>query len=228
MSKRRPHEQVAGDVARGLASRAKISGPSPFSRPKREDVRALLLTSAAEVFLDEGYERASLARIATRAGFTKGAIYSNFGSKPELFLAAWDAHVRARQKNAIEELARTAAHTQSIDTLLDSLSRELVALIPTLGPWEILLAQIRQLARTDTEVSSLYTQIFAERLEGILDALRGHELLADKNDSTLRIFAIALVSLMNVLCLERAAQPEQINDDEAASLFRYCLEGALR
>lgn len=39
-----------------------------------------------------GYFNVSLERIATRAGFTKGAVYSNFASKEDLILAMLDDH----------------------------------------------------------------------------------------------------------------------------------------
>ena len=77
----------------------------PLPRPKRDDVRAAILTSAAETFLEEGFQRASLAIIAQRAGFTKGAVYSNFGSKPELFMEAWQAQVKERHDDVITMLS---------------------------------------------------------------------------------------------------------------------------
>lgn len=228
MAPQLPRDRKADDAAQGLASPARFAGSPPFARPKRDDVRAALLASAAETFIDDGYERASLARIAARAGFTKGAIYSNFGSKPELFLAAWDEHVRQRQSAAIERLARDAAAAPSIDALLDSLSTRLASLIPSFEPWEALVAQVRMLACEDPEISRLYQRIYAERIEGILAAIRSHDLLAGLAEEKLQVFAVALLSLMNVLCLENAAQPEATCPERSAALFRYCLEGALR
>lgn len=75
---------------------------TPLSR-RREQTRARLLDAAAEVFAEVGLEGASVEAICDRAGFTRGAFYSNFESKDELFLQlASDfaerrlAHVRAR------------------------------------------------------------------------------------------------------------------------------------
>ncbi|MGW9348435.1 TetR/AcrR family transcriptional regulator [Nocardiopsis flavescens] len=58
-------------------------GPTP--RTPREEVRHRLLAAAARVFAERGYADSRLEDIAREAGFTKGAIYSNFGSKQELF-----------------------------------------------------------------------------------------------------------------------------------------------
>lgn len=57
----------------------------PMTR-RRENTRARLLDAAAQVFAEIGLEGASVEAICERAGFTRGAFYSNFESKDELFL----------------------------------------------------------------------------------------------------------------------------------------------
>ena len=59
--------------------------PARRRRERREDVRARLIAAAVQVFAERGYEGASLERVAEAAGFSKGAVYSNFSSKDELF-----------------------------------------------------------------------------------------------------------------------------------------------
>lgn len=56
------------------------------STRSRENTRARLLDAAAEVFAEVGLDAASVEAICDRAGFTRGAFYSNFESKDELFL----------------------------------------------------------------------------------------------------------------------------------------------
>ncbi|HZZ86769.1 MAG TPA: helix-turn-helix domain-containing protein [Caulobacteraceae bacterium] len=46
-----------------------------------------MIEAAAAVIAMKGFQRASLDEIAARAGMTKGAIYSNFESKEDLFWA---------------------------------------------------------------------------------------------------------------------------------------------
>ncbi|HWI32104.1 MAG TPA: helix-turn-helix domain-containing protein [Microbacterium sp.] len=52
----------------------------------RENTRARLLDAAAEVFAEVGLDAASVEAVCERAGFTRGAFYSNFETKDELFL----------------------------------------------------------------------------------------------------------------------------------------------
>ncbi len=47
--------------------------------------RAALIRAGGEVFVERGFHGTSVEAIAERAGFTRGAFYSNFSSKEELF-----------------------------------------------------------------------------------------------------------------------------------------------
>lgn len=51
-----------------------------------------------QVFAEQGFDGASVEAICERAGFTRGAFYSNFGSKDELFLEL--TSLRAEEKLA--------------------------------------------------------------------------------------------------------------------------------
>jgi AcrR family transcriptional regulator len=53
---------------------------------RREATRQKLLDAAAQVFAEVGLDAASVEAICDRAGFTRGAFYSNFETKDELFL----------------------------------------------------------------------------------------------------------------------------------------------
>lgn len=64
---------------------------------KQVQTRAALLEAAGRVFARRGYHAAKLEEIATDAGLTTGAIYSNFKSKEALFLALADTQVDNRR-----------------------------------------------------------------------------------------------------------------------------------
>ena len=57
------------------------------TKSESEETRQRILDAAETVFLDIGVSRASLDRIATEAGVTRGAIYWHFANKQELFSA---------------------------------------------------------------------------------------------------------------------------------------------
>lgn len=93
---------------------------TPATR-SRENTRARLLDAAAQVFAEVGLEGATVEAVCERAGFTRGAFYSNFESKDELFLtlaasvaAARVAGVRAR----VAELVASGALAEGCDPVL--------------------------------------------------------------------------------------------------------------
>ena len=57
---------------------------------KKARTRAQLIDAAAAVFARRGFVAASLDEVAEETGLTKGAVYSNFDSKQELFQAVID------------------------------------------------------------------------------------------------------------------------------------------
>jgi AcrR family transcriptional regulator len=62
--------------------------------PRRERTRGRLLDAAFTVFANHGIHGASIEAVCEAAGFTRGAFYSNFSSKEELFLALAERAMR--------------------------------------------------------------------------------------------------------------------------------------
>ncbi|MCU1484238.1 MAG: transcriptional regulator [Actinomycetia bacterium] len=81
-------------------------------RPTREETRARLFEAAAEVFADQGIGGATIEQIASAAGFTRGAFYSNFATKDELLLAMYEDHCERSTQAA---LALLEAHPDAVD-----------------------------------------------------------------------------------------------------------------
>lgn len=66
-----------------------------WTRQRRvEHTRNLLLDAAEEVVARQGFGAAALEVIADAAGYTRGAIYSHFGTKEELFLAVMERQLQ--------------------------------------------------------------------------------------------------------------------------------------
>jgi AcrR family transcriptional regulator len=78
---------------------------------RRERTRAELVGAARAVFLRHGFHAASLDQIAEEAGYTKGAVYSNFASKDDLFVAVLEGHFSDRVR-AYETLVLDAASSE--------------------------------------------------------------------------------------------------------------------
>jgi AcrR family transcriptional regulator len=91
------HSEMADRLRRGT------SPPARRTRKEQQaETRLRLLDAAEQVFLRRGLQGSSVEEIAAEAGFTRGAFYSNFKSKDELFVEL--LHVRIYNRYA--ELAK--------------------------------------------------------------------------------------------------------------------------
>jgi AcrR family transcriptional regulator len=182
-------------------------------RPARADVRDRVLDAAREVFGEVGYHGAALDVIAGRAGFSKGAVYSNFAGKDDLFLALVEQEI-ARIRDEI------AAALEAVDVAGSSsggLVRDLVVLAEGLlslarsGRAQLVFAEFRAhaagdpgLARLTAEVRSALVNATAEQLEQVVRA-RGLRLTIDARDA-----ATVLLSLSNGLALEQVGRTDDV------------------
>lgn len=58
----------------------------PTRAERQQQTRAALLDAAARVFVKRGLQGSSVEEISAEAGYTRGAFYSNFSSKEQLFV----------------------------------------------------------------------------------------------------------------------------------------------
>src|ERR1700683_5291089 len=70
----------------------------------RARTRELVLESASAIFRRDGFHQASIDEIAEEAGFSRGAVYSSFANKDELFLALHDREAQRRVQLIAERL----------------------------------------------------------------------------------------------------------------------------
>ena len=81
------------------------------SRAERQALTRTALVDAAErLFIAQGFHATPLDSVAAEAGYTKGAVYSNFASKEDLFFAVYERRLETRvaEFEAIVEAAPTA------------------------------------------------------------------------------------------------------------------------
>lgn len=81
--------------------------PTRLSRTERRaQTRQGLIDAAARVFVERGFRGASIEAITAEAGYTRGAFYSNFGSKEELFAELLQQRVYANYREMAEASMR--------------------------------------------------------------------------------------------------------------------------
>ena len=190
-------------------------------RPRREDVRAQILEAAIEVFYRDGYDGASIQMIATAAGFTKGAIYSNFESKQALFGAIMRARFSEVSVAVLEGITPSSDGWRGAAAQAASL---LARHVSTLGPLHALVIEFALQASRDPEAREVYLELRrAQRIE-LAAALRARAAsfgLSENSDYDQ--VATTILALVSGLTLERIVDPEL----QTENIIRDALLGAL-
>ena len=195
----------------------------PQRRPQRTDVRVRLLAAAAEEFTEHGYVAAKLTDIADRAGFTKGAVYSNFESKQALF-----AELLAMR--SLDLAARVLAHISDLDptAAAGAGGGEIAAWVVAEPRWPLLTVEFGILAGRDPAVADRYR---ADRraLRGELERLIAERAedwgVGEKFDA--RRLATSLVALISGLAVEHSVDPEGIDEATIADAISELFAGAI-
>ncbi len=99
---------------------------------RRTETRRRLLDAAALVFAEEGFGRSTVEQVCARAGFTRGAFYSNFASLDQLFLAMWEQ----RSHDLVEAMRQAFENVGGADvTDVRSIVEHLLPAIPVDDVW---------------------------------------------------------------------------------------------
>lgn len=127
----------------------------PASR-RRTQTRARLLAAAHEVFAEVGMGAASVEMICERAGFTRGAFYSNFDSKEDLFLALITQMTEAKLEEVAGRVRDLDPETSSGPVEPSTLVRQVVgaSLGEQMEPQ--LISEIRTQALRDPRLAAAY------------------------------------------------------------------------
>jgi TetR/AcrR family transcriptional repressor of mexJK operon len=105
--------------------------------------RAQILTGAATVFAADGYEGASMARIALVAGVSKGTLYNHFDSKAALF----SAYVGEKCEHSLSHVFDSANHDGDPAEVLRGIGMRMVRMMLSdvgLAIYRVVIAEAAQ------------------------------------------------------------------------------------
>jgi AcrR family transcriptional regulator len=179
------------------------------------------LAAAARVFADRGFAAASTDEIAAVAGFTKGAVYSNFASKDELFFALMDQQIPARVaegRRLLRELPLTRDSAQII-------GRYLAEGLTANRDWQLLFLDYWQRAMRDPDIRERFVahrrqvqDLITSEVERYLD-LAGVE-----SKLPARSLMFALLGLSNGLALEELLDPGTVPPELVGQILTAVIE----
>jgi AcrR family transcriptional regulator len=182
-------------------------------RPPKEEVRGRVLAAAGEVFAEKGFAAATLDQVAAAAGFTKGAVYSSFASKDELFLALMAEEVQ-RRVDAVEAALGAAT---DLPAALVAVDTELSRRDET---WQLLFLEFWQRAVRDPDVRRRFVASRRELRSRITEAvdryLTAHPV---RTGWDARSLTLVIIALSNGLAVEALPDPDAVPRDLLARVL---------
>lgn len=187
----------------------------------RAQTRQRLLDAAMEVFLETGFAAASVEEIAARAGFTRGAFYSNFGDKEDIFLALMDARLEERISEAARLVTRSGAG--NFLTELRAWSRD-----HDIADWVLLAAEFRVHAlRSATARERLVERDRAERA-AYAHAIRAQfDRAGVEPPAPVEQLALIVHGLTHALRVQEHLDPERVGEDVLFGSLSLLFEAAV-
>lgn len=156
--------------------RATQAAPRLLAMRSRADTQQRLVAAAREVFAEHGIRGASVSAICARAGFTRGAFYSNHASKEELFLELYrtesDAQVR-RLREAVAGVLASSERGQDPAALTQHLARAVAATFRVDPVWFRLTAEFEVHGLDQPHVRAATAGIDREVRRAVEDVVAG-------------------------------------------------------
>jgi AcrR family transcriptional regulator len=192
---------------------------------RKERTRSDLVAAGLSVFLERGFHGASLDDIAERAGYSKGAVYSNFAGKDELFLAVLDAQFEQRAR----VLADVIFDEEELDESFRAVSRSMVAADEGEPRWTPLLLEFWAHSSRRPELRAAVS----ERRERFFTIMAGLiEELAKRHGITLTIPSKEIARGSNALArgiaLDRLLDPDTVSADLFEEMHTAYCHGVTR
>lgn len=193
-----------------MSSEAVIQAVSP----RRQRTRERLIAAAGEMIAEKGFQAATLDEIAARAGMTKGAVYDNFDSKDQLFMAV----VLQVSRDRMERFAWPAGRSGTVRERLRRLGEAVAADAPAAVREAPLRAEFLLYTLTHEEMRRQVAEQAVLRLKLVERKLL--ELFAPEElPLTPERFVLLIESMVPGLMFIRAQAPDLASDAAIVELF---------
>jgi AcrR family transcriptional regulator len=192
---------------------------------RRENTRQELLNAAEACFVASGFHATSVDQVAERAGYTKGAVYSNFASKEDLFFGVYQRRVDQVITEVVPDL-RQVGPERGFDWLATATIQKRDGDDGWLAAFFEFWAHVLRHPELRARFAATHTRFLEPLTDGVrqLAAERGRSLPSD-----LTPFQVALCwNAMEVgLGLERLTQPQDVDQELARRMGWLLLDAVL-
>src|SRR6202165_3661254 len=189
------------------------------------NTRERLLAAARSVFARSGFHGASVEEIASKAGFSTGALYSNFDGKEDLFLVLMEREIDEHARE-ISEAVRARA---SVAERATGGARRWMTMIEREPELLLLLMEFWAYGVRDAEIRPKVAAQFAHMREVltrlIAESVREFDLELDIPAEQL---GIAIHALADGIAPQKLADPEAVPDELMGRVLSLVFAGATR
>ncbi len=191
----------------------------------RANTRERLLAAARRVFARRGFHAASVEEIASEAGFSTGALYSNFDGKEDLFLVLMDREITEHAR----EIAEAVRARNSISERATGGARRWMTVIEREPDVLLLFMEFWAYGVRDPQVRPEVAARFAQMrqvLTGLIaDGVREFDLeLAIPAEH----LAVAIDALADGIARQKLADPGAVPDELMGDVLSLLLAAASR
>jgi AcrR family transcriptional regulator len=205
---------------------AEAAAPGRLTREQsRAQTRERLLGAAKGVFARSGFHGASVEEIASAAGYSTGALYSNFDGKEDLFLVLMereiDEHAReiaevVRSRSSVSE--RAAGGARRWMTMIER-EPELLLLFMEFWAYGVRDAGVRpKVAQRFAQMREVLTDLIAQ---GVRDFDLELALPAEQ-------LAVAIDALADGIARQKLADPDAVPDELMGTVLSLLFAAATR
>jgi AcrR family transcriptional regulator len=207
------------------AAPAQQAPPRMTREQSKANTRGRLLAAARSAFASSGFHGASVEEIASRAGFSTGALYSNFDGKEDLFLVLMEREIdeHAREISAAVSMRdsvadRATGGAQQWMTMIER-EPELLLLFMEFWAYGVRDADVRpKVAARFAQVRGLLTRLIEE---GVREFDLQLALPAEQ-------LAIAVDALADGIARQKLADPDAVPDDLMGRVLALLFAAATR
>jgi AcrR family transcriptional regulator len=204
---------------------AAAAGTRMTREQRKANTRERLLDAARSVFARSGFHGASVEEIASAAGFSTGALYSNFDGKEDLFLVLMEREIEEHAR----EIADAVAERASVEERAAGGARQWMTMIEREPQLLLLFMEFWAYGVRDPlvrpKVAARFAQMRELLTELIVDGVREFDLELQIPAEQL---AVAIDALADGIARQKLADPDAVPDDLMGRVLSLLLAAASR
>jgi AcrR family transcriptional regulator len=193
--------------------------PTVMTRAERQRrTRDELVDAAERLFSRQGFHATSIDAVAAEAGFTKGAVYSNFDSKEDLFFAVYERRVDRRVEQMETALREASTHVEALEGMAPGAGRRPEAD----DGWLAVFFEFWAHVLRNPELKQRFAAQHRRVIEPLAAASERFE--GDLPDDSYKL-ATARFALQLGVQLERLTQPDVVDPDFGRRMGQLFMDG---